>query len=924
MEDYAFPLFFIGTICLCTGMFLCAFIIERSSKEFYFHPVKPSKIYWLQPGGQNVGDQVFDSFLAVNEGPSSQPAEGLRYIKSIRDHTFQDNPYILILTIVFTLIGFVAQFVGLRGLHSSVTLAQMGSTLVMAIVRTCLRTKRISSKENRLAKQEQRLTSYKNQELDCFAFHLEKVKSFSLVSVTARGSSSYQPSLSSNASTTNSVQLTGLGATLIQTRAQLAALTSDTGQLRDMGWDKLPIRQMARSLAQALEMTMDLLSTWKEALDSLDGFDLALVCQSHQKSIAPVVENYRIGLEKTDDTLHWRVTEQELEAVLGLWTWSLLSSANGSHWLRNGLARLVGLDESEARAEDTDLYFHKWMFRRTEARMVSSKMISFPQEMFGFYSNEFPNEKDILVVETKNNLETMAAQDIYIQFLKGVLRNLEALGGDVNVLRGYQNRLHAYSSRLEDLVNCVESSGLGSREDALLCIVPVMKNYGLLPELDGDSGVVQGRIEELIVSKDWTDAFSTIRWLCECSEGAEFEYSLFELGYLCRRAMLQLDPNLQREGFEQACLAIAADPRAKYFEKLGSTRSTGWMNTTKRLECWKEMSHQLGWVVWHTVQRHSNNQLMKDTLASLGISDNCVSMANGLNDEEQKRRATQAALHWLTNSDEKLFNRDLLAIDDRLALDWVCQDGHHALMHWLIARWVEFDKRCPGAIYNIILWAVEGRYQSAFASLRRRGANMDAQNATTGSTVLMDKIMESDEQAVEELLGAGADIDGRHANGATPLMAACHAGDVGMVSLLLSKGATVNIQNADGFSPLICSILENHVTVARALFDHGADPNMRNFGASTPLMRAAADDRVEMVELLLSRGADVDMQTQDGDTALMLAARNECTETTRLLLKHGADINKRMLGGKTALEWAQKAYETEAFKLLEAASAKYS
>lgn len=314
---------------------------------------------------------------------------------------------------------------------------------------------------------------------------------------------------------------------------------------------------------------------------------------------------------------------------------------------------------------------------------------------------------------------------------------------------------------------------------------------------------------------------------------------------------------------------------------------------------------------------------MQDTLTSLGISDNCMSMANGVNDEEQKRRATQAVLHWLTNSDEKLFSRDLLGTDDRLALDWVCQNGHHALMHWLIARWVEFDKRCPGAIYNIILWVVEGRYGPAFASLRRRGANMDAQNATTGSTVLIDKIMESDQQAVKELLGAGADIDGEHANGATPLTVACHAGDVGMVSLLLSKGATVNTQNADGFSPLVCSILENHVAVARALFDHGADPNMSNFGASTPLMRAAADNRVEMVELLLSRGADVDMQTQDGDTALMLAARNECTEATKLLLKHGADISKRMLGGRTALEWAQKAYETEAFKLLEAASAKY-
>ncbi|KAL8366789.1 hypothetical protein RB595_008760 [Gaeumannomyces hyphopodioides] len=54
----------IGTLLINVGMILCAILIERLSMEWKFCAVSEptSRIFWLQPGGQRVGDQLFNPF----------------------------------------------------------------------------------------------------------------------------------------------------------------------------------------------------------------------------------------------------------------------------------------------------------------------------------------------------------------------------------------------------------------------------------------------------------------------------------------------------------------------------------------------------------------------------------------------------------------------------------------------------------------------------------------------------------------------------------------------------------------------------------------------------------------------------------------------------------------------------------------------
>ncbi|KAF9892920.1 hypothetical protein FE257_000512 [Aspergillus nanangensis] len=915
VDDYVFPLFLSGTLLLCTGMFLCAFIIKRSSSKYYLHAGKPSKLYWLQPGRQH-GDQVFNAFLGCTEGPKSQATDNLKYIKTIRNQDYEKAP--LLLTVCVTVLGFVAQFVGLRGLHATVILTQLGSTLVMSVVRTCLRTKRIGPQENRLSDTERQLVPYRKQELDCFAFHLEKAKSFSLVSGMKRtpssSSSSSQSSLfSSNPSTDASINSIGLGTRLIQTRTRLAELTSATDEKSGLTWDDLPIRKIAVNLAEAIETTMNLISSWKDATSDNEGFEISLVCQSDYKSISPILETHTIILMRSDDTLRWRVNVHELEAVIGLWTWSLLNTDN--NWLQDGLGRLVGFNDSEARTPETDLYFHKWIFRKTEAKMVSSKMISLPQQMFGFYSDEYPDNSEVLVMKTKNRVETMVAQDIFIQFIRSAFDGLEELGGELSIRPGSQNGLLAHSSRLDDLVACFESSYLGSMEDALLCIVPVLRQCDLLPELSSNSDNIKGRIERLICDTKWSEALSTVYWLCERCEGTEFERCAIDLGHLCRRALVHSDANVQSEGLRYTVLAMQGDPRTLFFKNSRNRRAANWMDSSDQSEFWRRFSRQLGWVAWHIAENNSNKRSMQAPLESLGINGASIPRSPVNNSPEEGQRGRQAVLEWLSSNDENLW-REMGETEDQLALDWVCQDTHDMLLEWLIARWVGVDKQCPGTLFYIILWAAGRQQRAPIISLCRHGVSLEMQYPGNGLTAMIQSVANDDNMAVSVLLEAGAKVDGRSKGGVTPLMTASQSGNSDAVTLLLGYGADINAQDINGTTPLICSVSGAHFDLTQTLLQHGADVNMSSIDGETALISAVDGNDVGMVKLLLSWGADVNTPTISGTTALTMTVLKGYYDIMKILLDYRADVHGHPEGQRSALDWAREIDNVEGIQLL--------
>lgn len=918
VAQYAFPLATVGTALLSFGMFHCAFIIERSSKEYYLYPSKPSKIYWLQPGQQKVGDQHFGAFMAVNEGPDAQPTMNLSYIKSTKHLKYYERRKQLLFATGLTMLGFVTQFVGLRGLHSSVIMGQMAATLFMSVVRTSLRTKRIDLRENQLSEEDQKLTPHNQQELDCFAFHLEGIDKFELLSSTGNELSNSQYSFSSApALVSQSSDPTPARTNVIHTRARLVELTSGSENSSSPGWDDLPMRKIAQNLARTIEMTMDLLSSWEcrseRAFDFKLGYRYKPVTP---KSAAYVSGCHTIRLERSEDTLRWRIDDKQLEAILGLWTWSMLRS--NEDWPQTGFCRLVGLDQTEAGTEEADLYFHKWIYRQTEARMVSSGVVGDSNRLFGVDSSKGTLAKEILVVKTQNGLGIMAAQDMYIRFLLSVLDDVDELGGNVDFAPGSQNTFLAQSSRLDELVGCFEacSLGLGSREDALLCIVPVLRHCNLLPELAADSPSARKRIEQSLGKRKWMEAFSAVKWLCERSEGVAYQHSVFELGYLCRRAMLDRDSSMRQIGVNEVLAILKGDIRARYYDKLRQSRRAGWMRSGGS-DWWRAFSIQLGWCAWHIAKASPDMHHIQAEFESAGVTESSIPSRGTNTDEEQAERAKSAFLLWLLYKEPKAYDEDLSSEVPRLALNWAMLRDHEFMLHCLLLIWIDIGDRQPEFLHGATLLAARCGSRSSIQTMVRRGVSVDLQNPQNGQTALTQTAVENDVGSILILLDSGADVDARSYNGRTPLMASAYMGHSETVRLLLEHGAEVDVQDDDGITALLWATSGNHVTVMGILLEHGAGTKKAGKQGHTPLFVAAEEGHLEAIHLLCHNEADVDAQLTDGSTALMMAIQANHPHAVRALLTLGADWRKKDWNGQTALDLAKERLRRDIIPILE-------
>ncbi|PTB63396.1 hypothetical protein BBK36DRAFT_1181810, partial [Trichoderma citrinoviride] len=169
IDPWAFPFVFVGTVCVSLGMFFCATLVNDSTKERVFkrkddpngqHVSQGPMLYVIQPGNQVVGDQTFDPFLFSKSTNS--------YITSWKAPPPSIEVSVLIATLITTM-GFVFQFVGLRALHSIVSLLQLAITIMMSIVRALLRTQRLSIEANALRDRPDEVSSH---ELDWLALQI--------------------------------------------------------------------------------------------------------------------------------------------------------------------------------------------------------------------------------------------------------------------------------------------------------------------------------------------------------------------------------------------------------------------------------------------------------------------------------------------------------------------------------------------------------------------------------------------------------------------------------------------------------------------------------------------------------------------------------------------------------------------------------
>lgn len=848
--------------------------------------------------------------MAVKEGQQSTMTMKMEYIKSVRVRKYDGRHLEIYVTLSSTLLGFIFQFIGLRGLHASVILAQLGSTFVMSILRTCLRTERMPQDENKI-REERELASHKQQELDCFAFHLKNVQSFEVVTKIL-------PETSSTDSSSGVDQLhPPLVDQLIQTRARLAELTTSSSHGLTVGWDTMLIRKVAQNLGLVIESTMDLMSSWGVDFGKSFEFRLDIECRPSGAAYnSPLRSNYSICPQRCGDALRWSIDKNQLEATLGLWVWSLYNSDEES-W-RRPLNRMIGLTREEAGKEETYLLFHKWIFRQTEARLVSSNMIDSSRRLFGFDSDENPYDKDILIVRTENGIETMVAQDFYIQFLQAAFGCLTDLGGETSLDNGFQNTLFAHNSHLDKLVQCFEDCHMGSREDALLCLVPGLKAQQLLPDFAADSPTFKRQIDSLISKNDWKRALCLGRWICERSEGTEFERSVYELGYLCRRALLANDKIAHQEGFSYICKILESDMKSDFLYAQRISPPSSWSRSREYQQWWLSFLNQMGWITWQITANVSGLRGMQPDLKRRMASRGLEIPAGVAMSPEQTQIGTRVMQEWLMFSHLD-FERDVFGNDDDVCFEWALEGKQYALLYFLLVRWAELGADNPMIIRHAYTIAAKHHSHWGIQVLRRQGADIEILSRSKMSALAQITVT-GDLEAAKTLLDNGANPNGSElaVPNRRPLLLAAYAGLPKMLGLLLYHGAALETVDDEGLSALHWATMENHLETARFLLSRGAEVDRFGSDERSALHLAVISDQLPMTELLLENGADVNMpEGTSGHTPLMLAAKSSSVEIVHLLLSHGANPKLCDRNGLTALDLARMNDHREITTLLE-------
>lgn len=226
-----------------------------------------------------------------------------------------------------------------------------------------------------------------------------------------------------------------------------------------------------------------------------------------------------------------------------------------------------------------------------------------------------------------------------------------------------------------------------------------------------------------------------------------------------------------------------------------------------------------------------------------------------------------------------------------------------------------------------------------------------------GQTLLFTAARCNNEEWLNFLIKAGANLEAYDFRGRTALHIAAACGHVRAMSILVGAGMPINIptrvneeslaktlkyqkkqgpeydfaQNRVGLTALHEAAVYNNLPAVQWLVEHGADVNATSQVGWTPLHCAAMFAKTDNGALLLESGANVNASSKSNFTPLHLAAESGLSYATKddvrvpfveMLIKCGAILDATDACGQSPLHWAAKTGNVWTVKALLKAGAK--
>ncbi|PON24118.1 hypothetical protein TGAM01_v207129 [Trichoderma gamsii] len=895
-DSYACPMAIVGTLIEWGGMFLCAYLIGKTSRKQIFHrnqqslnkqstrnaQSKSSSIYWVQPGGQVLGDQVFDPFCYSDH---DQPL--LQYVSSWKKPSRSSDSELVLWTAVgTTVVGFVIQFVGLRGIHSAISVAQLGAMMVMSVARSALRMQRLKPNDNFLRRCPDEVVGH---ELDWLAMHIGRDDILPDSPHPRRllwrfcGARDDTNTLMKERPPMN--DYLDIAGKLLAYRTRLAQLTQPqntwaTTSSQHFNSDMVEVREISQRLAVAIESIVNVICSknakfqedWRDHKSMLWSFacDVASVASSESRKS---ISQHTLYLQLARGSLEspWRLQNRfELEGLLGLWVWSMKSDPEVerlqdrltiSRAAEIPIQRIVSTKEN-IRATGLNIWLGSEMptfdvvsVCPTSERCDPSTVQYQGREtrLFGWYTTE-PSRRHgsapfkVWSASTDSSLLSLCAQEVFGAFLVSIFDTMDAVE-DIDIQE--TPHVHLESKLVSEMIQLFTDARLGSREDALLCVLPPIISRLKIPSTESVLATAKRKANEHRRRGEWIKAEVMLKWAWD----------------ICIKSQSQPQTNEDNPQHhtdnlvQQAAIALGELYR--------------WAMTISDMN--KFSSDGINWLL----ARKSHEQGISVAVGE--IIDRYIDIQNRVN-----RRDIN------TGEEDNSLTSTLL----RLTLP---------ASRTLMTAEEKSKALCSAAALG---------WSEVAIALLELGANLDYKDENRRYRTALSLAAESNSiDAVEELIRWGASPISEDDFGRTPLLQASEAGhDVVVKMLLDAPRVDPNAKDSWGDTSLMLAAWNGHEAVARLLLNTGKVANL-----DSPLWYAVGKGHEAVVQVLLSaEHINPNRQNSDGKSLLMLAAEKGHKAVIQLLLNTGKiDVNAEDIGGKTALLYAEENGHRDVVEILQ-------
>ncbi|KLU91868.1 hypothetical protein MAPG_10817 [Magnaporthiopsis poae ATCC 64411] len=928
VAEYAFPCTAAGALLLVVGMLVCSHVVESATSETRYRPKDgmEARVVWLQRSG-TVNDQAFEPFAIFP--PESQPIITTSHRASLRKQGrktmasifsalsvrisdmvgIKVEELVTVVGVFVSISGFILQFTGLRAMHWSASVTQLGATALMTILRAWVR--------RNLAENPKAVPLVPGHELDWLAMTLggkdssapwlHPPKDDGQWDERSRpwadnGHWNWRIAAVEDPARIDPTQSKGSGSW--PSAHRVMEIRRDLGELAD--WHG-PASTEAISLARAIEETMDALF----GPDSVGG-EFTWSLKALWSLERPDYESIPFHVRRHGG--RWRAYSDEIEAALSLWLYSVDKQENdvevakekkqkepldaretrgkdggerpkddawlrketsakpslrllGSHtaalyrdlqwWMPDGAARVIEMDDIKPENDSSTM--------EVEAHRIVGFMsgVRFPPADVDIYlyerkSPKSPCEDAPLAVESYSPLKTLYAQHMFSAFMWAAAKAMKRIEDRADIRPAQRDgeggdstwqSIALRNTRLSKMAQDIQATGLGSLEEIYLAIIPPLSVRQKLPQADAIVELARQHAKQHEQLQHWKQAGDAYLWL-------------FRM--------------------------------AKTFpEQSGITTKA----TAVLMEYLKTITQ--------TLELRKAQQYEEEDIREL----------KGLKSDLEKELKTGCSSTLSS----------LMRLYEEQGRQWKCD----------LMQETGSAGSYPGIFNFTPLHQHVGSDSWRFEEILREEKDANPKDIHDW-TPLHYAATKGSARAIERLLKRGADVNARDLLGWTPLYYACQTGQIAIVRNLLREGAELDVRGRDGVAPLHCAAISGHFNVVRQLIEAGAALDILDASGTTPLHWAAYNGHKDVVEYLwqdankklrdhygrtalhlaaitgmaevvrLLKSAEKEAKDRNGRTPLHLAATKGHKAVARLLVQKNVDKEAKDLDGWTPLHWAAK------------------